>query len=78
MSQSPNAIIVHSSKGAQLIDYLNELKKIIPPSDIIEAGTRGPQFFAFFLKNLAAMEDLLTKGSIEVNGESLQIEPFLA
>jgi hypothetical protein len=78
MSQQPNAIVVRSSKGAQLIDYLNELKKIVPPSDILEAGTRGPQFFAFFLKNVAAMEDLLNKGSIEVNGEALQIEPFLA
>jgi len=78
MVQTINAVVVRSSKGAQLLDYLNALKSIISPSDILEAGSRGPQFFAFFLKDENVMTRLIEKKTIEVNGASLQIEPFIA
>lgn len=73
-----HAVVVRSVGGTRLIEYLDALKEIINPSDITDAGPRGPQYFAFFLADQHATTKLIDAGSIEINGRLLVIEPFIA
>jgi Zinc knuckle len=72
-----NAITLRAVKGAVLLDYLNEVAKVVPAASIVDAGSMGTSFYLFFFDSDQSLASVVQTGQFTVKNKTVFVTPYI-